>query len=293
MATLVQSGGQSGGATRGLRRGRRGRRVAMVLAGLFYSLWVLVPLYWIIATSLRNAVEFLREPTLFPTTVTLENYHSILYETNFLLYIKNSLEVAFVTTALSMIFGTMAAYAISRLRFRGRGIVARAIVVSYLVPASLLFIALFEVLTELNLTNQDTGLMLVYLSATLPFCTWLMIGYFRTIPTELEEAALVDGCTRLRALVSIILPLMLPALVVVTLFSFTLSWNEFLYALVFISSDSQKTFTVGLIGLIQGDTVPYSLMMAASVLGLVPPLLVYVISQRWVVSGLAAGSIKG
>ncbi len=289
MATLA--GGAEG--SRSLRRGRPIYRLVMILTGLFYSLWVLVPLYWIVATSLRDAVTFLREPSLIPTSITLQNYHSILYETNFLLYIKNSLEVALVTTALSMVFGSLAAYSIARLRFLGRGVLARAIVVSYLAPASLLFIALFEVLSELNLTNLDTGLMVVYLSSTLPFCTWLMIGYFRTIPTELEEAALVDGCTRLRALVSIILPLTLPALVVVTLFSFTLSWNEFLYALVFISSDSQKTFTVGLIGLIQGDTVPYGLMMAASVLGLIPPLLVYVISQRWVVSGLAAGSVKG
>ncbi|HUX86632.1 MAG TPA: carbohydrate ABC transporter permease, partial [Chloroflexota bacterium] len=115
----------------------------------------------------------------------------------------------------------------------------------------------------------------------------------RSIPVELEEAALVDGCNRVRALISIVLPLMLPALVVVTLFSFTQSWNEFLYALVFISSDSQKTFTVGLIGLIQGDTLPWSLMMAAATLGMIPPLIVYVISQRWVVAGLSAGSVKG
>lgn len=148
-------------------------------------------------------------------------------------------------------------------------------------------------LTELQLTDKLTGLMVVYLSFTLPFCTWLMIGYFRSIPVELEEAALVDGCNRLRALVYVILPLTLPALVVVTLFSFTQSWNEFLYALVFISSDSNKTFTVGLIGLIQGDTLPWGLMMAAASLGMIPPLVIYVVSQRWVVSGLAAGSVKG
>jgi multiple sugar transport system permease protein len=289
MATLASATTRS----QSLRRGRRIHRVVMIVAGAFFSLWVLIPLYWIIATSLQNAVQLLRQPTLVPSKITFENYYSILYQSNFLLYIKNSLEVAVVTTALSMLFGSMAAYAISRLHFTGRGLLARAIVVSYLVPASLLFISLFEVLSELHLTNRLTGLMVVYLSFTLPFCTWLMIGYFRSIPVELEEAALVDGCNRVRALLHIILPLTLPALVVVALFSFTQSWNEFLYALVFISDDSQKTFTVGLIGLIQGDTVPYSLMMAASALGLIPPLLVYVISQRWVVSGLAAGSVKG
>ncbi|HEX5415247.1 MAG TPA: carbohydrate ABC transporter permease [Chloroflexota bacterium] len=283
-------------ASSGTRAGRRApvvQRVVMILTGLFFAIWTLVPMYWIIATSLKTDLAVFREASLVPTQPTLDNYHKILVETNFLLYIRNSLEVAVVTTALSMIFGSAAAYAIARLTFRGRATVARSIVVSYLVPGSLLFISLFEVLNDLNLTNQLAGLMVVYLSFTLPFCTWLMIGYFRSIPRELEEAALVDGCTRLRALISIILPLTLPALVVVTLFSFTQSWNEFLYALVFISSDSQKTFTVGLIGLIQGDTLPWSLMMAAATLGLIPPLIVYVISQRWVVSGLAAGSVKG
>ncbi|HLG50632.1 MAG TPA: carbohydrate ABC transporter permease [Chloroflexota bacterium] len=280
-------------ASRRVRAERWVRRGVMILAGLFFALWTLGPLYWIIATSLKTELQVYREPTFFPSTVTFDNYQKILLQTNFLLYIRNSIEVAVVTTLLSMTFGSAAAYAISRLHFTGRRLIARSIVVSYLVPASLLFISLFEVLTELHLTDHLAGLMVVYLSFTLPFCTWLMIGYFRAIPVELEEAALVDGCTRLRALVSIILPLTLPALVVVTLFSFTQSWNEFLYALVFISSDSNKTFTVGLIGLIQGDTLPWGLMMAAATLGLIPPLIIYVVSQRWVVSGLAAGSIKG
>lgn len=289
MAALVDASGRP----RAFRLSSWIRRGVMILAGLFFSVWTLGPLYWILATSVKNELQVYREPRLIPTAVTLSNYRSILFESNFLLYIKNSLEVAVVTTALAMVFGSGAAYAISRLRFNGRRLVARSIVVSYLVPGSLLFISLFEVLTELQLTDKLTGLMVVYLSFTLPFCTWLMIGYFRSIPVELEEAALVDGCNRLRALVYVILPLTLPALVVVTLFSFTQSWNEFLYALVFISSDSNKTFTVGLIGLIQGDTLPWGLMMAAASLGMIPPLVIYVVSQRWVVSGLAAGSVKG
>jgi multiple sugar transport system permease protein len=289
MATLVETAAR----TRHLRPAVVIRRVVVVATGLFFAVWTLAPLYWIIATSLKTDLQVYRDPGLIPLAPTLSNYQTVLFTTNFLLYMKNSVEVAVVTTALSMIFGSASAYAIARLRFTGRGTVARSLVVSYLVPGSLLFISLFEVLTNFNLTNKLTGLMVVYLSFTLPFCTWLMIGYFRSIPVELEEAALVDGCTRLRALVHIILPLTLPALVVVALFSFTQSWNEFLYALVFISDDSQKTFTVGLIGLIQGDTLPWGLMMAAATMGIIPPLIVYVVSQRWIVSGLAAGSVKG
>jgi ABC-type glycerol-3-phosphate transport system permease component len=289
MATLTQSAVRE----RPFRARSLVRPAVMVLAGLFFAIWTLGPLYWIVTTSLKTDLQVYREPGLIPLAPTLANYRTVLFTTNFLLYMKNSVEVAVVTTALSMIFGSASAYAIARLRFSGRSMVARGIVVSYLVPGSLLFISLFEVLTDLDLTNKLTGLMVVYLSFTLPFCTWLMTGYFRSIPVELEEAALVDGATRLGALIYVVLPLTLPALVVVTLFSFTQSWNEFLYALVFISDDSQKTFTVGLIGLIQGDTLPWGLMMAAATLGLIPPLIVYVISQRWVVSGLAAGSVKG
>jgi multiple sugar transport system permease protein len=269
------------------------KRLIMTAAGLFFCFWTLGPIYWIVATSLKTEVQVYREPSLIPTAVTLASYQTILFKSNFLLYMRNSLEVAVSTTLLSMVFGSAAAYAIARLRFNGRSLIARSIVVSYLVPGGLLFISLFEILTELHLTDSLSGLMLAYLSFTLPFCTWLMIGYFRSISVELEEAALVDGCSRVRALLHIVLPLTVPALVVVALFSFTQSWNEFLYALIFISRDSQKTFTVGLIGLIQGDTLPWGPMMAAASLGMIPPMIIYVVSQRWVVSGLAAGSVKG
>jgi ABC-type glycerol-3-phosphate transport system permease component len=161
------------------------------------------------------------------------------------------------------------------------------------VPGSLLFIPMFQVIYSIGLIDNIVGLMLTYLTFTVPFATWMMIAYFRNIPTELDDAALVDGCNRLQALAWIMVPIALPALAVVALFAFTLSWNEFLYALVFIGSDSQKTLTVGLIGLVRGDTFPWGPMMAASLLGALPPTLVYLVSQRWVVSGLAAGGVKG
>ncbi len=291
MATLARPAGRTRARTR--TRPLALKRVALLLTGLFFTLWTLGPIYWIVVTSLKTELQVYRQPTLVPTAVTFKNYQTVLFHSNFLLYIRNSLTVALVTTALSLVFGSICAYAIARLRFRGRRLVARAIVISYLAPGGLLFISLFELLTELHLTDKLAGLMVSYLSFTLPFCTWLMIGYFRTIPAELEEAALVDGCTRLRALIYVIMPLTLPALVVVALYSFTQAWNEFLYALVFISSDSQKTFTVGLIGLIQGDTLPWGPMMAAASLGMIPPIIIYVLAQRWVVSGLAAGAVKG
>lgn len=275
------------------RQARRTKSAVVLLGLLFFGIWTLTPLYWIVVTSIKTNVAIYREPSLIPTQITFDSYNFVLTKTPFLLYVRNSFTVTIVTTVASMIIGTLAAYSITRLHFQGRQWVARAVVVTYLVPASLLFIPMFQVIYTLGLMDNVIGLMVVYLTFTVPFATWMMIGYFRNVPFELEDAALVDGCSRVQALVRIMLPMALPALAVVALFSFTLSWNEFLYALVFIGSDSQKTLTLGLIGLVRGDTFPWGPMMAASLLGALPPVVVYIVSQRWVVSGLSAGSVKG
>jgi ABC-type glycerol-3-phosphate transport system permease component len=269
------------------------RRLVLVGGLGIFAIWTSLPLYWIVVTSIKPNLLIYREPQLFPSQVTLDHFRFVLGQTPFLQYIRNSVSVTLVTTSLAMIIGTLAAYAIVRLSFAGRRWVARSVVVTYLVPGSLLFIPMFQVIYSIGLIDNIVGLMLTYLTFTVPFATWMMIAYFRNIPSELDDAALVDGCSRLQALVWIMVPIALPALAVVALFAFTLSWNEFLYALVFIGSDSQKTLTVGLIGLVRGDTFPWGPMMAASLLGALPPTLVYLVSQRWVVSGLAAGGVKG
>ena len=275
------------------QQGRFVKRVVLVFGLLFFGIWTVLPLYWIIVTAIKPDLLIYREPSLVPSQVTGDHFTFVLTKTPFLVYIRNSLLVTAVTTSLAMAIGTLAAYAIVRLSFRGRQWLARAVVVTYLVPGSLLFIPMFQVIYSIGLIDNIVGLMVTYLTFTVPFATWMMIGYFRNVPSELEDAALVDGCSRIQALARIMVPIALPALAVVALFAFTLSWNEFLYALVFIGSDSQKTLTVGLIGLVRGDTFPWGPMMAAALLGAIPPTLVYVVSQRWVVAGLAAGSVKG
>ena len=219
------------------RRAQTTRMTVIGLGLLFFGIWTLMPLYWIVVTSIKPNLLIYREPSLFPSEVTLEHYAFVLGKTPFMLYVRNSFLVTLSTTALSCVVGTLAAYAITRLQFKGREWVARSVVVTYLVPVSLLFIPMFQVIYTLGLMDNILGLMVVYLTITVPFATWMMIGYFRGVPFELEDAALVDGCSRLQSLVLIMLPLALPALAVVALFSFTLSWNEFLYALVFIGSD--------------------------------------------------------
>jgi multiple sugar transport system permease protein len=283
-------------AAPGPRRGARRISPFEILRFAFialFVLFVLAPLYWVAVTSIKPVSDYLTTPPVwFPAESTFVHYTAALFAYRGLEGLTNSFVIATATTALSALLGTLMGYSLARFDTGGPHLSFWVLSQRFLPPIAIV-LPVFLLYRGIGLYDSRIGLILIYTVITLPLSVWMMYAYFRQLPKEMEEAALVDGCTRLRALISIILPLTLPALVVVTLFSFTQSWNEFLYALVFISSDSQKTFTVGLIGLIQGDTLPWSLMMAAATLGLIPPLIVYVISQRWVVSGLAAGSVKG
>jgi len=256
--------------------------------------WTLVPFYWMIATSLKKDKEIYGfEATLIPRQPTLNNYTRLFTTTPFVKYLRNSTIIALGNTLASLLCACLAAYALARLRFPGRGLIARGLVVSYLVPPSLLFIPLFAVLATLSLIDTHQGLILTYLGFSVPFCTWLLMGYFRTVPLELEEAALVDGCSRLGTLVRIILPMSLPALAVVAFFSFTQSWNEFLYANVFVNSVEVRTITTGLTLFIVEDVFFWGPMMASTVLSVIPPLAVYFLFQRWLITGLTLGAVKG
>ncbi len=261
---------------------------------ILFLLWSLFPFYWLLVTSFKPDAEMYRvNITFFPKRFTLEHYQKIFFDSPFPVQFRNSLVISLAVTLLSMTFGSLAAYGITRLQFRGREIFARALIFGYLIPSTVLFIPLFALMQTFNLINTVFALMLAYLTFTIPFCTWLLIGYFRTIPTELDEAALVDGATRLQALVHIILPLTAPALVVVALFSFTLSWNEFLYALVLTSNQYARTATVGINTMVAEDVFFWGQMMAASAVAATPPVLMYFFSQKWVVGGLTLGSVKG
>ncbi len=284
---------------RGLTSGRRSARTShwrgpLLAVGLaVFAAWSLFPFFWIVTTALKPNRDIYRRVTLWPSAPTLEHFNEVLRETPFLTYFRNSLFVALSTTVLAMAIALLAAYALTRLSFRGRTTLARATIVTYLVPASLLFIPLFQVAFQLNLTDKAAGLIVVYLIFTVPFATWLAISYFNTVPSDLEDAALVDGATRLQALWTVFIPLALPALAVIALYAFTLSWNEFLFALLLIGRDSQKTIPIGLAEFVVGDVFAWGPLMAGSLLALLPPVLIYVAAQRWVVSGLAGGAIKG
>jgi len=279
---------------RSVTRTRRVLKWTGNLLLVVFLVWTLVPFYWMLATSLKKDKEIYGfEATLVPRQPNLDAYRRLFAQTPFVKYLVNSTIIAVSTTVASLVLGCLGAYALARLRFPGRRLIARGLIFSYLVPPALLFIPLFTVMSTLNLIDTRHGLTLVYLSFTLPFCTWLLLGYFRSVPLELEEAALVDGCSRMSALVRIILPMSLPALAVVAFFSFTQAWNEFLYANVFVNSVDVRTITTGLTLFVVEDVFFWGPMMGAACLATIPPVLIYLIFQRWVVKGLTLGAVKG
>ena len=287
-------------AGEGRRTIGRGWMLATYVGLIVFLLWTLIPFVWMLLASLKTNKEIYQDFTLWPKTVYFGHYVSLFSASggskasgNFSRWLANSALVSLVVTGLSIILGALAAYAITRLNFTGRATLARGLIFTYLLPNALLFIPLFTIVARLNLVDTLQSLMLVYPTFTLPFCTWMMTSYFRSIPLELEDAALIDGCDRLGVLFKIVLPLAAPAVAVVALFAFTQSWNEFLYALVFTNSLATRTVTVGLTQMLGEDVFFWGQMMAGALITAVPPVVLYTLAQRFVISGLAAGGVKG
>jgi len=272
------------------------RRVLMHVLLVPFLLFAVFPFYHMTLTSLKTDRELYDRgavPLLIRQGVTLEHYTKLLTESMFLTWTKNSLVVTLLATVVSLVIGTMAAYALARLKFFAVGSFGTGIFVTYLVPTSLLFLPLAQVVNWLGLADSKWALVVTYPTFLVPFCTWLLMGYFRTVPKEVEECAMVDGCTRIQALWRIVLPIAIPGLVCAALFAFTLSWNEFIYALTFTSSSDQITASVGVTSeLIRGDIYFWGQLMAGAVLGSVPIVILYVFFLDYYVSGLTAGAVK-
>jgi multiple sugar transport system permease protein len=279
-----------------LRRSQReyaGMTVRSVLI-LPMLIFVLFPFYWIIVTSFKTDLQIQQYHSIYvPDPWTTEQYRSLLQDTPFITWFGNTVFVAVTSTALSVFVAALAAYALARLRFTGAKLLTTLLLVTYLLPSSLLFIPLYSILTNLGIINTYWALIFTYPTFLMPFATWVLLGYFRSIPVELEEAAMIDGANRLLAFWRITLPLAAPALLSVTLFAFTNAWNEFLFAFVFITSERLKTLPIGLQLLVFGDIYPWGQLMAAALMMAVPVVLVYIFAQRYLVAGLTAGSVKG
>jgi multiple sugar transport system permease protein len=256
---------------------------------------MLFPFFWMFITSIKPDPE-LYNPRLSPFLVrepTLKHWETLFRDTLFVNWAINTLWVAIASTAISLFAGVLAGYALARLIFPGSTVFGIAIFVTYLVPPTLLFIPLTGVISWMNLQDTTWSLIFTYPTFLVPFCTWLLMGYFQTIPKELEECARIDGATRIQAMVFIILPLAVPGILSAGIFAFTLSWNEFLYALVFISSPENKTIPVGVTSeLIKGDVFFWGALMAGALLGSVPVAVVYSFFVEYYVSGIT-GAVKG
>jgi multiple sugar transport system permease protein len=272
------------------------RRLVTIYLPLGIMLFVLLfPFYWMTTTTFKPDAELYDYESFNPFWVvhpTLDHIKKLLYETSYPDWMLNTIIVSVTSTFLSLFASVCSAYAIERLRFRGAQYVGLAIFLAYLVPPSILFIPLAAVMFKLGLFDSDWALILSYPTFLIPFATWLLMGYFRTIPYEIEECALIDGASRLQILLKITLPLAVPGLISAGIFAFTLSWNEFIYALTLIPSSENKTVPVGAITeLVEGDVYHWGSLMAAALLGSIPVVVIYSFFVEHYVSSLT-GAVK-
>lgn len=275
--------------------GRERAGISMRLLVLLpIMIFVVFPFFWVIITSFKSTPQISAKASIFwPNPFTFEQYRSLIFDSPFLIWLRNSVLVALLSTIVSVAFAALAAYALARLKFIGAGLLTSFILITYLLPGTLLFIPLYQTLTDLGLINSYGALITTYPTFLMPFATWVLIGYFRSIPVELEEAAMIDGASRIYTFWRITLPLAMPALLSVTLFAFTNAWNEFLFAFVFITSESLRTLPIGLQSMVVGDILPWGELMAASLLTAIPVAILYMYTQRYLVGGLTVGAVKG
>jgi multiple sugar transport system permease protein len=274
----------------------RARRTVFIYVPLAcFVLILLFPFYWMAITSFKPNAELYDYKTYNPFWIaspTLDHIYKLLFQTTYPKWLLTTMMVAVASTFLSLFASVLAAYAIQRLRFKGSQYVGLAIYLAYLVPPSILFIPLATMVFKLGLFDTPLALILVYPTFLVPFCTWLLIGYFKSIPYELEECALIDGATRLQILRRITLPLAIPGIISAGIFSFTLSWNEFIYALAFIQSSEKKTVPVAILTeLVSGDVYQWGALMAGSLLGSLPVAIFYSFFVDYYVSSLT-GAVK-
>ncbi|NLD68978.1 MAG: carbohydrate ABC transporter permease [Limnobacter sp.] len=270
------------------------RWVTIYIPVAIFVFVLLFPFYWMGMTAFKPDAELLdgdRNP-FWIVSPTLQHFWKLLFETPYPDWLLNTMIVSVVSTFVSLATAVLAAYAIERLRFQGAKPTGLAIFFAYLVPPSILFIPLAAVVFRLGLFDTRLALILTYPTFLIPFCTWLLMGYFRSIPYELEECALIDGATRWEILTKIILPLAIPGLISAGIFAFTLSWNEFIYALTFISSSEVKTVPVGVVTeLVEGDVYHWGPLMAGALLGSLPVAVIYSFFVEYYVSGMT-GAVK-
>jgi ABC-type glycerol-3-phosphate transport system permease component len=275
---------------------KKGNKAIIVLLVIIVCIFAVAPFVWMISTSFKPPQEIYSEPTLIPINPTLDGYKDMLFKPskNFDMrtWALNSIIVSVATTVFSLIIASLGGYGISRYRFRGRAFLSYVILMTQVLPGSLLLIPLYVLMNNLNLLNSLTSLVLAYTTFSVPFCTWMMKGFFDSIPKSLDEAASVDGCGKLRTFFTVILPLATPGLVATGLFSFISGWNEYLFASIFVQKYSLWTLPVGLSTAVGQYATNWSSVMAGSVMITVPVIILFLLLQKHLVSGMTSGAVK-
>jgi multiple sugar transport system permease protein len=280
-----------------LRRNRRWALFASYFFLVVFAIFFLIPPYYQLVTATKSSEEVSNQntdPWLPSFSPTMENLDNLWNHTDFPIYLRNTAIVTVCVVIVTMIIAVPAAFSLGRMKFWGSGILATGVFLTYLVPDSLLFLPLFKVVGGLGLLNSYWGLVLVYPTLTVPFCTWIMIGYFQSIPKELDEAALIDGANHVQMLFKIFIPVALPGLIAATIFAFTVCWAEFVYPMAFIFASDQQVLTAGTITtLVKADVYQWGMIMTASLIAAAPPLILYAFLMDYYIAGLTAGATKG
>jgi multiple sugar transport system permease protein len=296
-ANAAAAGGSYFGRKVGsLSKERRWALVSAYVCLVIFAVFFLAPPIYMLITSFKSSGEIadqagspwlIRDPTL-------ENYAAIIGNPMFVRFFVNSVIVTVLVVAVTMVISVLAAFSLARMKFWGSQTLATGVFLTYLVPDTLLFIPLYQIVGGLGLLNSIWGLVLVYPTLTVPFCTWIMIGYFASIPKELDEAALIDGANWVQMLTKIFIPVALPGIIAATIFAFTVSWAAFVYPTAFITQPDSMPLTIGVVSqLIRGDTFAWGQLMAGALLAAMPPVIVYAFLMDYYIAGLTAGATKG
>ncbi|WP_417243724.1 carbohydrate ABC transporter permease [Celeribacter sp.] len=270
------------------------RTVGKYAALLGYLTFALFPLYWLLKIAITpDQLIFSEGTNLWPSALTLDNFRTVLFHTDFLSYFGNSLYVSLGTAAVTTLIAAGAGYAFSRFAFRGKKIIVAIMLITQMFPLLMIIAPIYKIVSSMGMLNSLTSLIVVYTAFNIPFATFLMQSFFDGIPKDLEEAAMMDGCSRFQALRKVIFPLTLPGLGATLGFVFTAAWSELLFALMLISKNEAMTFPVGLLTFVSKFSVDWGQMMAAGVLALIPSCLFFIFIQRYLVQGLTSGAVKG
>ena len=291
---VVTRGAGLGLGLNSLSRNRRWALIASYFFLVLFAIFFLIPPYYMIVTAFKSDAEVAHmatNPWIIANGITFDQFKILLTQTDFLTFFRNTAIVTLCVVAITMVVSVLAAFSLGRMRFWGSSILATGIFLTYLVPDTLLFIPLFQIVKAVGLLNSFWGMILVYPTLTVPFCTWIMIGYFQSIPKELDEAALIDGASHMQMLTKIFIPVALPGIIAAMIFAFTVSWAAFVYPMAFLYSADQQVLTVGTVtSLIRGDVYKWGMLMAGALLAAAPPLVIYAFLIDYYIAGLTAGA---